>query len=159
MGKGACFRATTVTGRQRCNWVPPSKLQTSHSPPRQRSALLTTHTPIWGLHTAQGEAEGPLAPLSVGVETIPVGVAYVFQSDMPDLFVVNNKLSTEPGLYLYEWLRTVRDRRLLTRTSSECSSLTSLMHIIRAPKRFTPPRSWIRRMRRMRLCGARTSWA
>jgi len=28
----------------------------------------------------------------------------VFFSEMPDLFVVNNKLSTEPGLYLYEWL-------------------------------------------------------
>lgn len=71
----------------------------------------------WGLAHAQGEAEGPLPPLSVGVETLPVGVAYVFQSAMPDLFVVNNKLSTEPGLYLYEWLRTVRDDRSLEHPS------------------------------------------
>jgi hypothetical protein len=86
---------------------------------------------VWGggLAHAQGEAEGPLPPLSVGVETIPVGVAYVFQSAMPDLFVVNNKLSTEPGLYLYEWLRTVRDARSLVHRQSSFS------------KRFTPPSS------------------
>jgi hypothetical protein len=53
---------------------------------------------------AQGGFHEPLLPLSVGLETVPVGQAYVFFSVMPDLFVVNNKLSTEPGLYLYEWL-------------------------------------------------------
>ena len=62
---------------------------------------------VW-LFSQQGGVYGPLPPLSVGVETIPVGVAYVFGSEMPDLFIVNNKLSTEPGMYLYEWLRTVR---------------------------------------------------
>ena len=66
----------------------------------------------------QGGVYGPLPPLSIGVETIPVGVAYVFGSEMPDLFIVNNKLSTEPGMYLYEWLRTVRPKPARSKDSS-----------------------------------------
>jgi len=45
---------------------------------------------------------GPFAP---GLQSSPVGTAYVFGNEEPDLFVVANlhSLDPGPGLYLYEW--------------------------------------------------------
>jgi hypothetical protein len=39
-----------------------------------------------------------------GTVTVPIGYASVYGGERPDLFVVNNRLSTEPGLYLYQYL-------------------------------------------------------
>jgi len=36
--------------------------------------------------------------------TVPLGYAAVYGGSRPDLFVVNNRLSTEPGLYLYQYV-------------------------------------------------------
>ncbi|KAK3288597.1 hypothetical protein CYMTET_3933 [Cymbomonas tetramitiformis] len=63
------------------------------------------------IHAHSFEKEGggyyePLPPLSIGLDTNPLGAAYVFNSELPDLFVVNSKFSTEPGLYLYEYVKT-----------------------------------------------------
>ena len=45
-------------------------------------------------------------PLSIGVQSNPVGQAYVFAGDEPDLFVMSGKhnFSPEPGLYLFKWI-------------------------------------------------------
>lgn len=51
-------------------------------------------------------ADDPINPLSAGTVTVPLGYAYVFNGERPDLFVVNDRLSTEPGLYLYEYVGT-----------------------------------------------------
>jgi len=49
-----------------------------------------------------GNQAGPFAP---GLQSSPVGRAYVFGHEEPDLFVVANLHSMDPGpgLYLYEW--------------------------------------------------------
>jgi hypothetical protein len=49
-----------------------------------------------------GSQPGPFAP---GLQSSPVGAAYVFGHEEPDLFVVANlhSLDPGPGLYLYEW--------------------------------------------------------
>ena len=49
-----------------------------------------------------GSQNGPLAP---GLQSTPVGRAYVFGHEEPDLFVMANKHSLDPGpgLYLFEW--------------------------------------------------------
>ena len=49
-----------------------------------------------------GSQSGPLAP---GLQSSPVGRAYVFDHEEPDLFVMANKHSLQPGpgLYLFEW--------------------------------------------------------
>ncbi|XRB15417.1 FG-GAP protein [Pseudoscourfieldia marina] len=54
----------------------------------------------------RGYPDGVLpTPLSAGLETKPIGVAYVFGHSLPDVFVVNTKHSAEPGLYLYESIK------------------------------------------------------
>lgn len=49
-----------------------------------------------------GSQPGPFAP---GLQSSPIGRAYVFEHEEPDLFVVANlhSLDPGPGLYLYEW--------------------------------------------------------
>eukprot|EP00958_Prasinococcus_capsulatus_P010849 scaffold1066_cov421-Prasinococcus_capsulatus_cf.AAC.3 len=44
-------------------------------------------------------------PLSAGHDSTPIGVAHVFDGLYPEIFVTNGKLSTEPGLYLYQFKR------------------------------------------------------
>ncbi len=46
-------------------------------------------------------------PLSIGVSSIPVGRASVFEGKEPDLFVMTGKhnLDPETGLYLFKWIR------------------------------------------------------
>ena len=51
-------------------------------------------------------ADEPINPLSTGTVTVPLGYANVFGGERPDVFIVNNRLSTEPGLYLYQYLGT-----------------------------------------------------
>ena len=51
-------------------------------------------------------ADDPINPLSAGTVTVPLGYANVYGGERPDLFVVNNRLSTEPGLYLYQYVGT-----------------------------------------------------
>lgn len=53
---------------------------------------------------AGGTGGDPINPLSAGTVTVPLGYANVYGGARPDLFVVNNRLSTEPGLYLYQYL-------------------------------------------------------
>ena len=50
--------------------------------------------------------KGHTGPLAKGLQSAPVGRAYVFDHEEPDLFVTANRhsLSPGPGLYLYEWL-------------------------------------------------------
>jgi len=50
----------------------------------------------------EGSQPGPLAP---GLQSSPVGRAYVFDHEEPDLFVITNlhSLHPGPGLYLFEW--------------------------------------------------------
>ncbi len=45
-------------------------------------------------------------PLSVGIVTKPLGAANVFGGKLPDLFLVNSKESTHPGLFLYQYVST-----------------------------------------------------
>ena len=44
--------------------------------------------------------------LSVGIETRPLGAANVLGGKHPDLFLVNNKESSHPGLFLYQYVST-----------------------------------------------------
>lgn len=45
-------------------------------------------------------------PLAIGLQSNPVGQAYVFDNKEPDLFVISSKHSLQPnaGLYLYKWI-------------------------------------------------------
>ncbi len=54
------------------------------------------------ISVGDGSQSGPLAP---GLQSSPVGRAYVFDHEEPDLFVMANKHSLDPGpgLYLFEW--------------------------------------------------------
>ena len=54
------------------------------------------------IQLGDGKQPGPFAP---GLQSSPVGRAYVFGHEEPDLFVVANLHSMDPGpgLYLYEW--------------------------------------------------------
>jgi len=54
------------------------------------------------IFVGDGSQSGPLAP---GLQSSPVGRAYVFDHEQPDLFVMANKHSLQPGpgLYLFEW--------------------------------------------------------
>eukprot|EP00873_Tetraselmis_striata_P017025 jgi/Tetstr1/437289/TSEL_002773.t1 len=45
-----------------------------------------------------------VVPLAAGATSTPVGVAHVFSSTYPDLFVVTSKNSLEQGIFLYEFL-------------------------------------------------------
>ena len=43
-------------------------------------------------------------PLSAGYETRPIGVANVYKGPCADVFIVNGRMSTDPGLFLYQCL-------------------------------------------------------
>jgi hypothetical protein len=45
-----------------------------------------------------------VVPLAAGATSTPVGVAHVFSTTYPDLFVVTSKNSLEQGIFLYEFL-------------------------------------------------------
>jgi len=47
-----------------------------------------------------GTAKG-IGPLSAGLRNSPVGAAYVYGSERPDLFLTTGRYGREPGLYLY----------------------------------------------------------
>ncbi len=52
-----------------------------------------------------GTAEqiGPLAPHAV--MSVPLGAAHVFGGAYPDIFVATTKYGTEPGIWLYRWVK------------------------------------------------------
>ena len=45
-------------------------------------------------------------PLAAGLSSVPVGAAYVYGSERPDLFVTAGNFSADPGLFLYKWTGT-----------------------------------------------------
>ncbi len=46
---------------------------------------------------------GPLAPHAV--MSVPLGAARVFGGEYPDIFVATTKYGTEPGIWLYRWVK------------------------------------------------------
>ncbi|MCF6287340.1 MAG: VanW family protein [Candidatus Hydrogenedentes bacterium] len=64
--------------------------------------------PIWesGQQIPVGSVDqvGPLAPHAV--MSVPLGSASIFGGAQPDIFIATTKYGTEPGLWLYRWVKT-----------------------------------------------------
>ena len=63
--------------------------------------------PLWesGEQIPVGTSDqvGPLAPHAV--MSVPLGSANLFDGDQPDIFVATTKYGTEPGIWLYRWVK------------------------------------------------------
>ena len=76
----------------------------------ERNGLLAgEHTAMRKLVSGQpipvGTPDGR-GPLAAGLSSVPVGAAYVYGSERPDLFVTAGNFSADPGLFLYKWTGT-----------------------------------------------------